>query len=78
MKKEKVIREIDLIFGDRHIHIPDDDVRDCQGECFKCDSSNLEYDRANIDGEELSYDYECKDCGHFGKEWYSVGYIETT
>ena len=53
------------------------EFRNCQGKCFKCDSEELEYGSVNVDGEELSYDYECKDCGYWGKEWYSVEYIET-
>ena len=77
MKKEKLIKTLDLIFGDRHIHISDDEFRKCQGKCLKCDSEEIEYGSTDVDGQELSYNYECKNCGHWGKEWYSMEYIET-
>lgn len=57
--------------------LPDIEFRKCQGKCLKCDSEEIEYGSTDVDGQELSYDYECKDCGHWGKEWYSMEYIET-
>ena len=43
-----------------------------QGSCPCCGNTNLSYDSANIDGENISYPWECQDCGSNGSEWYSL------
>ena len=43
-----------------------------QGSCPCCTSTNLAYDSANIDGENISYPWECQDCGSNGTEWYAL------
>lgn len=50
----------------------------CQGDCPKCGSDNLEYGNTELDGETLGYEFECRECGCQGIEWYDLEYSETT
>jgi len=52
----------------------------CQGCCLNCDSDNITYKEAQIEGEALHYSYTCEDCNTKGKEYYYLTYdlTETT
>ena len=47
------------------------------GVCPKCNSDEWEYEDTNICGDELGYEFECKQCGARGTEWYHLTYVET-
>lgn len=47
------------------------------GHCGKCESMNLEYQSQELNDNQIYYPYTCGDCGHEGKEWYILTYIET-
>jgi hypothetical protein len=49
-----------------------------QGRCPKCQSDNLEYGNSEIEGESLGYEFECRDCGCEGIEWYNLTYSDST
>ena len=55
-------------------------MKDCkgQGHCPKCGSSNLEYGNTELDGENLGYEFECRECGCEGIEWYYLQYGGTS
>ena len=46
----------------------------CMGKCPKCDSDDILYYPPEIEGEALSYESECKDCGLQFYEQYYVKY----
>jgi len=46
----------------------------CQGYCLNCNSDNITYEAAQIDGEALYYPYTCEDCNTKGKEYYVLTY----
>lgn len=48
-----------------------------QGQCPKCDSENLTYGVAEIDGEGLFYPFTCDDCKTEGEEWYGLQFEES-
>ena len=48
--------------------------KECQGRCAYCDSDELEYGGMKVDGEECWYQYECRDCGDTGDEYYTLKY----
>ena len=48
-----------------------------RGQCPKCGSINLEYGNTELEGESLGYEFECRDCGTEGTEWYDLEYSET-
>lgn len=48
-----------------------------QGACPRCGSHNMDYGDTDLDGESMGYDFTCKDCGTYGKEWYDMTYSET-
>lgn len=50
----------------------------CLGMCPKCSSDNLEYGNTELDGTYLGYEFECRQCGCEGIEWYKLVYEETT
>ncbi len=43
-----------------------------QGACPCCTSTNLNYSTLELDGENISYPWECEDCGSNGTEWHSL------
>lgn len=49
-----------------------------KGMCPKCCCSDLEYGNIELDGESLGYEFECRECGCEGIEWYQLNYSETT
>ncbi len=50
-----------------------------QSVCPKCGSTDLEFRAIEFDGDQqISYPFECNDCGCTGKEWYSLNFIEMT
>ena len=46
----------------------------CAGKCPKCDSDNLQYLSPEEDGDFLSYETDCKDCGLQFFEYYTIKY----
>ena len=42
--------------------------KDCQGNCVKCDSDNIEYGEHEFDDNLILFDYKCNDCGTTGVE----------
>ena len=48
-----------------------------RGSCAKCGSENIDYGASELEGEDMYYPYDCKDCNSSGKEWYHLDYIET-
>ena len=48
-----------------------------QGECVKCESTNLNYGVVEIEDDWLFYPYECNDCHATGREYYDMEYSET-
>lgn len=49
----------------------------CLGMCPKCGSDNLEYGNTELEGNYLGYEFECRQCGCEGTEWYKLVYEET-
>ena len=49
----------------------------CQGQCAKCGSDNLDYQAQELQDNSCYYPYVCQECGHVGKEWYSLSYVDT-
>ena len=47
------------------------------GHCGKCESMNLIYHSQELVDNQIYYLYTCEDCGHEGREWYALTYIET-
>jgi len=47
------------------------------GSCPFCQSLNVKYSDAELDGEQVSFPFTCEGCGKKGKEWYSLSYIES-
>lgn len=45
------------------------------GYCPLCNSTNLDYDNIEIEGEAVYYPYKCKDCGTEGEEWHLLNFI---
>jgi len=48
-----------------------------QGKCAKCGGENLDYHSMELRDNDVYYPYTCADCGHDGKEWYHLEYIES-
>tara|TARA_R100000734_G_C3304151_1_gene94649 strand:+ start:903 stop:1097 length:195 start_codon:yes stop_codon:yes gene_type:complete len=48
--------------------------KECQGQCVKCGSENLDYGVSTIEDEYIYYDYECQNCGCTGEEHYGLVY----
>lgn len=42
------------------------------GVCPLCGKGDLEYGNSELDGEGLSYEWECNSCRAVGAEWYNV------
>ena len=55
----------------------ENEFRICEGKCAKCDSEDIDYLGSGPEGREYYYTYECEECKHIGKEWYSLKYLET-
>lgn len=53
-------------------------TKECIGRCPKCNSDNLEYGNTELDGTSMGYEFECRDCGCEGIEWYDLVYAITT
>jgi len=53
-------------------HKPQKYLSNEPGVCPKCNSRNLNYGDSDIDGETLSYEYECEDCKFSGYESYDL------
>lgn len=51
--------------------------KNCLGHCPKCGSDNLEYGNTELSGESIAYEFECRECGCEGEEWYNLTYAET-
>lgn len=49
-------------------------LKKCIGHCPKCNSNNLEYGNTELDGNSMGYEFECRDCGCEGIEWYDCQY----
>lgn len=47
-----------------------------QAKCFKYGSVNIDYGQSDFQGEGICYEYHCPICGHDGKEWYRLEWIE--
>lgn len=47
------------------------------GYCAKCNSQEVAYGVLEVVDETIYYPYTCPVCGHQGKEWYNVVYIES-
>lgn len=45
-----------------------------QGTCPCCTSTNLNYSVLELEGEGISYPWECEDCGSNGTEWFSLDF----
>jgi len=43
-----------------------------QGTCPLCGGGDLEYGNTDLDGDGLSYEWECNICGTEGSEWYNL------
>jgi len=50
--------------------------KDCEGNCPKCNSENIEYDGVEIEwGDGVAWnEYLCLDCGDKGREHYDLTY----
>jgi hypothetical protein len=46
-----------------------------QGNCPKCNGTDLDYTILEINDNMLHYPWTCNDCGTKGKEWYSLEFI---
>ena len=53
-----------------------DAIPHCQGVCPHCGSSDLSYEGAEIDGSDVSYKWECLDCGTTGTEFYTMTFAD--
>ena len=56
----------------------------CKNRCVKCDKNNLLYGillteppTQEPEDNEVCVEYRCKECGHIGKEWYTLNYKES-
>ena len=51
-----------------------------QGECPKCGSTNLRYDKMELGemGEQVYYPFSCENCGFIGNEWYKLEFVAFT
>lgn len=47
-----------------------------EGICPVCGSDDLDYHSYEVEGTQLSYQWECNDCHSQGTEWYSLNFIE--
>lgn len=47
-------------------------VCNCEGVCPVCGSKNLDWGFSEFNGEEMGYDYNCRDCGAEGTEYYKL------
>lgn len=47
-------------------------VCNCEGICPVCGGRNLNWDTSRSDGEEMGYDYTCRDCGAQGTQYYKL------
>lgn len=45
------------------------------GYCPKCNSTNLRYEPVYFNGDNCIFDYECKECGLVGEEYYYIEFI---
>jgi hypothetical protein len=52
-------------------------IKNCEGLCAKCGSYDVDFYTAISQDNQISYPYSCKNCGHQGKEWYELTYIES-
>ena len=50
----------------------------CSGTCHACGSENLWYEGYVFKSDYIRYEYECRDCGAQGEEWYKLTYIGST
>lgn len=46
-----------------------------EGCCPKCGEHHLIYGSSVPVDDDLYYPFTCDDCGHQGKEWYSLQYV---
>ena len=47
------------------------------GKCPNCGSENLDYGDYELEGETISYEFTCDDCGTYSKEYFNLTYCET-
>lgn len=52
--------------------------KQCEGECPKCGSHNIDYDVLELIMDQVYYPATCEDCNTQFKEWYFIKYNDTT
>lgn len=55
----------------------EEEQKEMQGYCPKCGSDDLEYGTSKLDGNQMCYEFECKNCGAVCEEWYVLEFAET-
>jgi C4-type Zn-finger protein len=44
------------------------------GICPVCKGEDLKYHAVQLETDSICYPFTCNDCGHDGKEWYTLEY----
>jgi len=53
-------------------------VQTREGECAKCQSTDIDNNGSmELQDMNVYYSYNCKACGHSGKEWYTILYADS-
>ena len=77
---DELVREFPMLFknlNENYKKVKKEDktiknLRNEQGVCPKCGSTNLEYEPAKNEGDMLCYPWKCNNCGADGEEWYEL------